>query len=131
MYRAVELAMSDRGLHRFVWDRTPKNLCRQDYRMTRVTFGVSVSSFAANMAVKQNTIDHAHEYPLAAEVVKSFYVDDCLSGVVNTVSHMMLRQQLRPDATGTAGTAMAVPLFVPIIQGAREHELFLPLHCWL
>ena len=46
--------------------------------MTRVTFGVSASSFAANMAVWQNAIDHAHEYPLAARVVeKPFYVDDC------------------------------------------------------
>ena len=41
--------------------------------MTRVTFGVSTSSFAANMAVKQNAIDHAYEYPLAADAVeKSF-----------------------------------------------------------
>jgi hypothetical protein len=47
------------------------------------------------MAVKQNAIDHAHEYPLAAEVVeKSFYVDDCLSGAANQESAMMLRQQL-------------------------------------
>ncbi len=39
MYRAVLLAESDRDLHRFVWrDDMSKNL--QDYRMTRVTFGV-------------------------------------------------------------------------------------------
>ena len=40
--------------------------------MTRVTFGV---------AVKQNAIEHAQEYPLATEVAqKCFYVDDCLTG---------------------------------------------------
>ena len=49
--------------------------------MTRVTFGVSASSFAANMAVKQNALDHAMEYPLAAKSVDdSFYVDDGVTG---------------------------------------------------
>ena len=33
-------------------------------KMTCVTFGVSASSFAANMSVKQNALDHAMEYPL-------------------------------------------------------------------
>ncbi len=79
------------------------------------------------MAVKQNAIDHAHEYSLAAEVVKSFYVDDWLSGVANTELAMMLRQQLRPGATSTAGMAMAIPLFVPIIQGASD---FLQQRTW-
>ncbi len=41
--------------------------------MTRVTFGVSASSFAANMAVKQNASDLSQDYPMAAEM--SFYVD--------------------------------------------------------
>ena len=73
MYRAVELAKSDRDLHRFVWSSDP-NAPLTDYRMTRVTFGVSASSFAANMAVKQNAIDHAQEFPLAAEILqKCFY----------------------------------------------------------
>ena len=94
MYRAVELALADRDLHRFVW-RSNSRETLKDYRMTRVTFGVSASSFAANMAVKQNAIDHAHEFPLAAEVVeRSFYVDDCLSGAASPELAMMLQQQL-------------------------------------
>ena len=49
--------------------------------MMRLTFGVSASSFAANMAVKQNALDLIHEYPSAAQVVEEcFYVDDCLTG---------------------------------------------------
>ena len=49
--------------------------------MTRVTFGVSASSFIANMWVKQNAIDYASVYPLAAKAVEnSFYVDDGLTG---------------------------------------------------
>lgn len=49
MYRAVELAVADHDLHRFVW-RSSRIEPLRDYRMTRVTFGVSASSFAANMA---------------------------------------------------------------------------------
>jgi hypothetical protein len=94
MYRAVELADSDKDLHRYVW-RSDPNESLKDYRMTRVTFGVSASSFAANMSVKQNAIDYSHEYPMAAEVVKkSFYVDDCLTGATDSKSALILQQQL-------------------------------------
>lgn len=77
MYRAVKLKKPDRNLSRFVWSSNPKEILR-NYRMTRVTFGVSASSFAANMSIKQNAIDFAHEYPSAAKAAdqESFYVDD-------------------------------------------------------
>ena len=49
--------------------------------MTRVTFGVSASSFAVYMSLQQNAEDLAIEYPLAAKAVySSFYVDDGLTG---------------------------------------------------
>ena len=80
MYRAVELVPVDKDLHRFVWRNNPKDPLL-DCRMIRVTFGVSASSFAANMAVKQNALDYAMEYPLAAKSMDdSFYVDDGLTG---------------------------------------------------
>ena len=63
--------------------------------MTRVTVSVSASSFVANMALKQNAINHAYEFPEAAEVVhKSFYVDDCLTGASDSKSALLLQQQL-------------------------------------
>ena len=52
MYRAVSLTQDDCDYHRFVWRKSPSDQL-QDYRMTRVTFGVSASCFAANMAVKK------------------------------------------------------------------------------
>ncbi len=64
MYRAIELTHTDKDLHRFVWRSHPKEPLK-DYHMTRVTFGVSASSFAANMAVKQNANDFSQEYPMA------------------------------------------------------------------
>ena len=64
--------------------------------MTRATFGVSSSSFAANMSVKQNAIDHAQEFPLAAAAVHdSFYVDDGLTGDESVEEAVMLQKQLQ------------------------------------
>ena len=80
MYRAIRLTELDKDLHRFVRRDSP-NAPLQDYRMTRVTFGVSASSFIANMCVKQNAIDFGSQYPGAAKQVEtSFYVDDYLGG---------------------------------------------------
>ncbi len=44
MYRAIELISEDKDLHRFVWRSSPEEVLK-DYRMTRITFGVSASSF--------------------------------------------------------------------------------------
>ena len=80
MYRAVCLAESDKDLHRFVWRDSSDDVLK-DFRMTRVTFGVSASSFIANMCVKQNAIDFGSLYPNAAKQVEtSYYVDDYLGG---------------------------------------------------
>ena len=57
MYRAVLLPDSQRDLHRFVWRIDPQHRLL-DYRMTRLTFGVSASSFAANMSIRENAIQH-------------------------------------------------------------------------
>ena len=50
MYRAVQLTPSVQDYHRFVW-RSDCSKPLVDYQMTRITFGVSASSFAANMSV--------------------------------------------------------------------------------
>ena len=80
MYRAVVLPCEDRDLHRFVWrERTDEPL--RDYRMTRVTFGVSSSSFAANMAVKQNALNHtsnnSNSTPTHLEISMTFHSNEC------------------------------------------------------
>ena len=95
MYHGIELHSSDRDLHRFVWRRDPTEALR-DYHMTRVTFGVSASSFIANMSVKQNPLDYAMEFPLAFSAVKdNFYVDDGLTGANSVEEAIKLYEQLR------------------------------------
>ena len=100
MYRAIQLAHQDRDLHRFVWRHSPEQLL-QDYRMTRVTFGVSASSFVANMSVKQNALDFALEFPQAVSAVeKSFYVDDGLTGADSVDEAIQLQKQLQELFSG-------------------------------
>ena len=95
MYRAVALTEADKDLHRFVWRSSPEDTLR-DYRMTCVTFGVSASSFVANMCVKKNASDFASEYPLAAKAAEdSFHVDDCLAGADSKEEAIQLHQQLQ------------------------------------
>ena len=95
MYRAIELFPPDRDLHRFVWRSQPNEVLR-DFRMTRATFGVSASCFAANMAVIQNALELTRKYPQAAEaVLKSFYVDDGLSGADSVKLAIALQRQLQ------------------------------------
>lgn len=95
MYRAVVLPREDRDLHRFVWRSDPEQKLR-DYRMTRVTFGVASSSFAANMSLKQNAMECAKTYPLAARAAQeSFYVDDGLVGADSVPEAVQLQNQLQ------------------------------------
>ena len=64
--------------------------------MTRVTFGVSASSYAANMAVRRNATDLTLDYPLAVKAVhESFYVDDGLTGADTVDEVITLQHQLQ------------------------------------
>lgn len=95
MYRAIALIDSDKDLHRFVWRNSMQETLK-DFRMTRVTFGVSASSFVANMCVKQNALDHELQYPLAAKAVDDdFYVDDGVTGADSIEEAIELQCQLQ------------------------------------
>ena len=95
MYRAVLLTEADKDLHRFVW-RNYFNEQLRHYQMTRITFGVSASSFIANMCIKQNATDFESEYPNAAkQVEESFYVDDYLGGADSSLEAVKLQVKMR------------------------------------
>ena len=49
IYRAIELALSNRDLHRFVWKKNPDTPLMD----SRAKFGIFALSFAANMAVNE------------------------------------------------------------------------------
>ena len=82
IYRGVIFPEDQWDLHWFLW-REDRVQSIDEYWMTQLTFGVSASSFTANMALRQNVLDHQHEYmyPQAAQVaVESFYVNNGLVG---------------------------------------------------
>ena len=95
MYREVELLPKDRDLHRFIWRPTPQDSI-QDFRMTRVTFGVSASPYLAIRTLQQTARDHGSEHPTTStHIHRSFYVDDLLAGAETTEEAMDLFTTLR------------------------------------
>ena len=95
MFKEVNLAPTDRDLHRFVWRSKPTEAL-QDYRMTRVTFGVSSSPFLAIRTLHQIAVDHGQNYPEASHhILSSFYVDDYLGGANNVEEALRLFQDIR------------------------------------
>ena len=95
MYRGVKLAPSDKNLHRFIWRPDPTQPL-QDYRMTRVTFGISSSPFLAIRTLHQIAEDHGGNYPVAKDhILHSFYVDDFLAGADSEEEALQLFTDLR------------------------------------
>ena len=85
MFREVGLHTEEHDLHRYL---TCSKETRQleDWRMTRLTFGVTSSPFLATQVLKQVADDYHTEFQKAAEVVcRDFYVDDCLSTGVSSL----------------------------------------------
>ena len=95
MYREVELVARDRDFHRFLWRPDPQQEIR-DYRMTRVTFGISASPYLAVRTLQQTAVDHGQGHPEAAQHIgSSFYVDDLLAGANSVEAALQLYSDLR------------------------------------
>ena len=94
MFRQILLDEKDRDLHRFVFHASPDEPV-QDYRMKRLTFGVTSSPFGATETLMQVAKDFDVEFAVASEIVlKDFYVDDLLTGTNNLDEAIILRSQL-------------------------------------
>ena len=93
MFREIGLQSSERDLHRFLLADEHDQL--QDYRMMRLTFGVSSSPFMATRVLLQLANDYEQEYPRAAQIIRhSFYVDDCLMGADSEKDAQDLQQEV-------------------------------------
>ena len=94
MYSAILLSEDQWDLHR--------SKCREDctqplrdYCMTRLTFCVLASPFAANMTLRQNVLNLQEDYPRAAQVaLDCFYVDNSLVGVDSVDDAICLKDEL-------------------------------------
>ena len=95
MYREVLLHTPDKDLHRFVWRASPTDPLL-DYRMCRVTFGVSASPYLAVKTLQQTAKDHGEDYPeVTNHIFHSFYVDDFLGGADSTQETVDLFLRMR------------------------------------
>lgn len=67
-----------------------------EYRLTRVTFGMSSAPQSAVRAMIQCADDLKDKYPLAAAVIKrDFYMDDCLKGCESVEEAKKLVRELK------------------------------------
>ncbi len=93
MFREIWLHPEDRDLHRFFMRGDSGNL--QEFRMTRLTFGVSCSPFLATQALRQIADNSQSSHPDAADQIRhNFYVDDLLSGADSEEEATTRREQL-------------------------------------
>ena len=78
MYRQIALHDPDKDFHRLIWRESPDEELKI-YRMTRVTYGITSSSYHAIRALQGATV---HTTTTAAESAlrRDFYVDDFLGG---------------------------------------------------
>ena len=84
---------SDRDLHRFLHCSDSGEIV--DCRMTRVTFGITSSPFLASQVLHQLAAEYEHQYPKAAQAVRSsFYVDDVLIGADSIEDASALKKEL-------------------------------------
>lgn len=80
MYLQVKVAPDDTDYQRLLWRESPDEDVK-DYRLLRVTFGVSSAPYLAVKSLQQTSKDYGREYPLAAKrVLDDFYMDDYMSG---------------------------------------------------
>ena len=127
-YRAVLLPEDQHNLHQFIWRRGPQDFLI-DYRMTWLTFGMSTSSFAANVPVKQNAILHQRCYASAAPVIHmSFYVNAELTGADSIPEAIQLQKELQ-DMPVLGGFTLCK--WTSNESGSPRHVPYLLVECQL
>ena len=92
MFREVSLSSDERDHHRFLFQEEDGDI--KDYRMRRLTFGVSSSPYLASQVLRRTADDHQIKYPKAARLIKDFYVDDVLTGASTVEEAVSLRTEL-------------------------------------
>ncbi|CAK9801687.1 hypothetical protein ANTQUA_LOCUS2964 [Anthophora quadrimaculata] len=94
MYRQLLVDSRDIDFQRILWQSVSSSPLRE-YQLLTVTYGVACAPYLALRVLQQLTLDEGHEFPLAAEVLRSnIYVDDVLFGSDDVDSLKQVRSQL-------------------------------------
>ena len=93
MFREISLDKSEYDFHHFIHRGALGEL--HDYRMCRLTFGVTSSPYLASQVLLQLADDYESECPRASKIIRScFYVYDCLIGASTIEEAQELQQEL-------------------------------------
>ncbi len=93
MFREIRLDADHQDYHRFILREDNGRI--SDCRMERVTFGVASSPFLATQALRHIASKFKDRYPRAARLIETvFYVDDFVSGAVDTQDADNIRDEL-------------------------------------
>ena len=93
MFREIGLQSEEYDFHRFLHRDETGNV--RDYRMKRLTFGVTCSPYLATQVIHQFASDYRQEFPIAAQIIEnSFYEDDCLTGANTLEEALTVRENL-------------------------------------
>ncbi|XP_036342704.1 uncharacterized protein LOC118751984 [Rhagoletis pomonella] len=94
MYRQICVSSKHADLQRIVW-RSDPSLPIQDFRMVRVTYGVSAASHLAVRSLQQTARYSSNGCVRAVNVIlKDFYMDDLLSGASSKEELLLLQQRV-------------------------------------
>lgn len=80
MYRQIKVKNEQQDYQRFVW-RSSEDELLQEYRMTRVPFGLTSAPYLAIKTLKKVAENQKDRYPLGSKILETeCYVDDILTG---------------------------------------------------
>lgn len=93
-FQMIEVNPSDRDFLRFLWWTDKERKEAKVFRHKRVVFGVNSSPFllAAVIDTHLRNVSEEHQY-FAKELLKSFYVDNCLASVDSYEEYELFKQQ--------------------------------------
>ena len=93
MFREIALDHCERDVHRFLV--TGENGQTEDWRMKRLTFGVTSSPFLATQVLRHAANLYKDEFPEAFNIIlHHLYVDDFIAGAATEEDAIRIRRQL-------------------------------------
>lgn len=94
MFRDVELHPKEKDYHRFL-HRNPVTQLMEDWRMSRLTFGVTSSPYLAAQVLRQVADDYPEILHRTANTIWTvIYIDDCLHCTTTLEEALTLRKEL-------------------------------------
>ncbi|XP_048002429.1 uncharacterized protein LOC125238968 [Leguminivora glycinivorella] len=95
MYRQVLVDKRDTKYQRILWRENNKESVKE-YKLNRVTFGVSSAPYLAVKTLIQVALDEGADFPLAASRIrKDFYMDDLMSGCESEQEAIEIYHQMK------------------------------------